>query len=278
MPRVSRRIRALALSVVLGLACAACEINIELVTKVDRDGSGRFSLRFVIDKELVDLARNAGEDPFTALACPAELATVGWTCGRSSEGGGLTISLERSFESPEEFNGAMAELERIAAEQEGPTAQFFTLKIARESGFLKTRSVLEGSVDLTSTGVLGNAPEESRAALEAIITQAAGEFFKFRLLAELPGEVSTTSGEPDQIDGGTVTWTPQLGKSLAFRAESTAYNTASLWIVGAPVVALLLLLGWTLFRRSRRPGPPGESEPPVEPRAFPSDRAPMPPA
>jgi hypothetical protein len=275
MPRGSRRIRALALSVILGLACTACEINVELITKVDRDGGGRFSLRFVIDKELVDLARNAGEDPFAALACPAELTTVGWRCGRSSEGGGLTISLERSFESPEEFNRAMAELERIAAEQEGPTAQFFKLKIERESGFLKTRSVVAGSVDLTSTGVLGNASEESRAALEGIITQAAGEFFTFGLRVELPGKVSKTAGDPDQIDGGTVTWTPRLGGSLAFSAESAAYNTTSLAVVGAPVVALLLLLGWTLIRRSRRPGPPGESEPPVEARAFPSEQAPI---
>jgi hypothetical protein len=261
---------------VLGLACAACEINVELVTKVDRDGSGRFSLRFVIDKELVDLARNAGEDPFAALACPAELTAVGWRCGRSSEGGGLAISLERSFESPDEFNEAMAELERIAAEQDGPTAQFFKLKIEREPGFVKTRSVVQGSVDLTSTGVLGNASEESREALEAIITQAAGEFFKFRLRVELPGKVSATSGEPDQVDGGTVTWTPQLGRSLSFRAESTAYNTTSLAVVGAPVVALLLLLGWTLIRRSRRSGAPDTGEPSREARASPPEQSPTP--
>ena len=276
MPRVSRRIRALALSVVLGLACAACEINVELITTVDRDGGGRFSLRFLIDKELVDLARNAGEDPFAALACPAELTTAGWTCGRSSEGGGLEISLERAFESPDEFNRAMDELERIAAEQEGPTAQFFALTIERESGFLKTRSVVEGSVDLTSTGVLGNASEESRAALEAIITQAAGEFFKFRLRVELPGEVSAPSGDPDGIDGGTVTWTPQLGKTLTFRAESAAYNAASLAVVGAPVLVLLLLLGWTLIRRKRRSGPPAAGEPNGEARVFPPGQAPTP--
>ena len=269
MPSVPRRIRALALTVILGLACAACEINVELITKVDRDGGGRFSLRFVIDKELVDLARNSGEDPFAALSCPAELTTVGWRCGRSSEGGALAISLERSFKSPDEFNRAMDELERIAAEQEGPTAQFFKLKITRESGFLRTRSVVAGSVDLTSTGVLGNASEESRAALEGIITQAAGEFFTFRLRVELPGKVSATSGDPDQIDGGAVTWTPRLGGSQKFSAESVAYNTTPLAVVGAPLLGLLLLLGWTLIRRGRRPGPPGESEPHVEATAFP---------
>lgn len=280
MPGGSRRlrVRALALSVILGLACAACEINVELVTKVDRDGGGRFSLRFVIDKELVDLARNTGEDPFAALACPTELTQVGWECGRSNEAGGLAISLDRAFESPEEFNAAMEELERIAAEQEGPTAQFFKLKITRESGFLRTRSVVAGSVDLTSSGVLGNASEESRAALETIVTEAAGEFFKFRLRVELPGKVSETSGDPERIDGGTATWTPRLGRSLAFSAESVAYNTTSLAILGAPVLALLLLLGWTLIRRSRRPGPPSESEPRVEERAFPPRQAPTPPA
>ncbi|MGH2783792.1 MAG: LppM family (lipo)protein [Actinomycetota bacterium] len=247
----SMRFRVFATVVALVLTCAACEINVELVTKVNDDGSGRFSLRFVIDKELVDLARNAGEDPFTALACPAELETQGWECGRSTEGGGLTISLERAFGSHDEFNRAMADLERIAAEQEGPTAQFFTLRIERGSGFLKTRSAVEGSVDLTATGVLGNASEESRAALETIITQAAGEFFRFGLQVELPGSVSSTLGDPEDIDGGTVLWRPRLGRKLTFRAESSAYNVGSLAVIGGPSLALLLLLAWTLVRRRR---------------------------
>ncbi|MGH2793137.1 MAG: LppM family (lipo)protein [Actinomycetota bacterium] len=248
----SRRFRVFATVVALVLTCAACEINVELVTTVNDDGSGRFSLRFEIDKELVDLARNSGEDPFTALACPAELETQGWECGRSTEGGGLTISLDRAFRNPDELNGAMAELERIAAEQEGPTAQFFTLRVEREAGFLKSRTAVEGSVDLTATGVLGNASEESRDTLEAIITQAAGEFFRFRLRVELPGSVSSTTGDPEQVEGGVVTWRPRLGRTLTFRAESSAFNVGSLALIGGPALALLALLLWTLVRRGRR--------------------------
>lgn len=272
-----RLLRATVLVVALALACAACEIDVELITRVNRDGSGRFSLRFAIDKELVDLARNSGEDPFTALACPEELTKTGWECGRSTEGGGLVISLERAFRSAEEFNRSMEELERIAAEQEGPTAQFFKLRISREAGFLRTTTIVEGSVDLTATGVLGNASDQSRQTLETIITQAAGEFFKFRLQAELPGKVSGTTGDPEKIDGGTVTWTPRLGKSVPFRAESAAYNTTSLALIGGPAVALLLLLGWTLIRRSRRGGAPPESGLPAGAAALPREQTTIPP-
>ena len=256
----SNRFRAFAIVVALVLTCAACEINVQLDTVVNDDGSGRFSLRFVIDKELVDLARNAGEDPFTALACPEELTKTGWRCGRSTEGGGLTISLERDFRSHDEFNGAMAELERIAAEQEGPTAQFFKLRIERDSGFLKSRTAVAGSVDLTATGVLGNASPESRQTLETIITQAAGEFFTFRLASDLPGSVSSTTGEPESVTGGKVVWRPRLGRTLSFRAESSAYNVGSLAVIGGPSLLLLVILAWTLIRRMRR-RPPGPEPP-----------------
>jgi len=265
MPRVlggSKRFRVFAIVVALVLTGAACEINVELVTTVEDDGSGRFSLRFVIDKELVDLARNSGEDPFTALACPEELTKTGWRCGRSTEGGGLTISLDRAFRSPDEFNSAMAELERIAAEQDGPTAQFFKLRIERESGFLKSRTAVTGSVDLTATGVLGNASPESRDTLETIITQAAGEFFTFELMTDLPGSVSSTLGDPETIDDGKVVWRPRLGRTLSFRAESSAYNVGSLAVIGGPSLVLLVLLAWTLIRRRRRPSP--EPAPTVE--------------
>jgi hypothetical protein len=256
-----RWVRFLAACAALFLTCAACQIDVELDTTVNADGSGKFSLRFVVDKELVDLARNTGEDPFTALACPEQLTRSGWTCGRSTEGGGLRISLDRSFRSHTEFNAAMADLERIAAEQEGPTAQFFKLHITRESGFLKSRTSVEGSVDLTATGVLGEASEESRATLETIITQAAGEFFTFGLTVKVPGKVSSTTGEPERIDGGTVVWRPRLGRSLSFSAESSAYNGGAVALIGGPALAILGLLAVTFVRRSRkRPGePPAEA-------------------
>jgi hypothetical protein len=266
---IPRPLRKLALGVALTLACAACEVNVQLVTKVESDGSGRFSLRFVLDKELVDLARNSGQDPFAALACPEELTRVGWECGRSTEAGGLSISLDRPFSSAGDFNRAMKELERIAAEQEGPTAQFFTLKISRGGGFLRTRTKVEGSVDLTATGVLGNASPESRETLEAIIEQAAGEFFTFRLQIDLPAKVSKTTGDPERVDGGTAIWTPRLGRSLSFAAESSAYNVGSLALAGGPVVVLLILLVTTLVRRRSRAVPPSQDADPVVETAAP---------
>ncbi len=256
-----RFVRAVVVGVILIVSCAACEINARLAVRVSSDGSGSFSLRFLIDKELVDLARLSGEDPFGALACPAELEGLGWRCGRTNEGGGVAITLDRSFRDPKEFNDAMDRLKELAAEQGATATQFFSLQIERTSGFLRTRTSVVGDIDLTSTGALENVPEGARRQLQAIIEQAAGEFFTFRLEVALPGKVSKAEGSPERVDGGTATWTPRLGKRLSFGAESSAYNVGSIALLGVPTLVIVGLLARALIsrrrRRTRAPAQPG---------------------
>lgn len=249
-----RSVRALAVGCCLVVAAAACRVDVQLSTSVERDGSGLFSLKFVIDKELVDLARNSGEDPFEALnTFPEELTKTGWRFTRSTEGGGLSISVERPFRDPDDLNRALQQLERAAAEQQGPTARFFKFRVTRSSGFLRTRTAIDGTIDLSSGGLLGEAglPKESVESLQTLIQQAASEFFTFSLRANLPGGVSSTKGDPGRVDGGTVEWSPRLGRTLSFRAESSAYNPSALGALGAPVVLLLLLVGLFVIRRGR---------------------------
>lgn len=249
-----RSVRAIAIGCALVLGTAACQINVHLSTSVERDGSGLFSLRFVIDKELVDLARNSGEDPFEALnTFPEELTKTGWRFTRSTEGGGLAISVERPFRDPDDLNRALQQLERVAADQQGPMARFFRFRVTRSSGFLRTRTAIDGTIDLSSSGLLGEAglPKESQESLQTLIQQAASEFFTFSLRANLPGGVSSTKGDPGRVDGGSVEWSPRLGRTLSFRAESSAYNPVALGTIGGPVVLLLLLAGFMVVRRGR---------------------------
>jgi uncharacterized protein DUF3153 len=249
--------RATAVAVALIVATAACQIDVNLTTKVSRDGSGDFRLQFVVDKELVDLARNSGEDPFAALgAIPEELTQAGWKINRSTEGGGLVVNVERPFSDTDDLNKALEALDEAQAAQDGPTAQFFRMRITRSSSFLRTRTQIRGSIDLTSSGLLGSAdlPAETSQQLASLIEQAAGEFFKFMLRVELPGSVADTSGDPERIDGGVAEWSPRLGRMLQFSASSSAYNTLGLAAIGIPVLLLIALVIGLVIRR-RRPAP-----------------------
>lgn len=282
-----RGLRALALLVALVGATSACKMDIKLTTTVERDGSGVFSLQFVIDKELAELARQVGgEDPFAELReFPEGLKKTGWTFHQSTEGGGLTLTLERPFADAADLNRALEQLEREADLQEGPTAKFFKVRLDRSSGFLRTRTRIEGSIDLSPEGLLGSAdlPGETAQDLQGVIQQAADQFFDFTVTARLPGRVSSSGGDPGEVDGGTVVWSPRLGKTLEFTAEAQAYNPAALAVIAGPIVLLLGLLLWTALRRrrGRQPvlegfgAPPEAWEPaPPEPEAARPEAAP----
>jgi hypothetical protein len=255
----SRLVRGLAL-VVLAVATAACQITIDLSTRVERDGSGLLAVRFLVDRELVELARSAGEDPVSALGeLPEDLTRAGWRIRRSTPGGGLEVVVERPFRDPEDLNRALEALERAAAAQQGPTARFFRLRVRRSSTFLRTTTEVSGSVDLTTGGLLGAAeiPPDAARQLQTIIEQTAGEFFRFTVRVALPGAVTATEGDPDGVRGGTAVWSPELGRTLAFRASASAWNPTGLVAVGVPSLALLAIASlWAVRRRGRgRPGP-----------------------
>jgi hypothetical protein len=171
---------------------AACQMDVTVDATVARDGSGTFSLRFAADKELVDLARNTGQDPFTPLAdLSADLRRQGWQVTRSDTAGGLSIGIERRFSSPADLNRALAALE---AEQAGPTRGFFHVTLARSSGFLRSKTSFEGTIDLSTDRLLSESdlPEGTKNTLRPLVEQAAGEFLRFRVRVALPGEVSSS--------------------------------------------------------------------------------------
>lgn len=241
--------RAAIAAALLVAATAACQMDVTVDTRIARDGSGTFSLQFAADKELVDLARNAGQDPFTPLAdLSADLRRQGWNVTRSDTGGGLSVGIERRFSSPADLNRALAALE---AQQAGPAPGFFHVTLGRSSGFLRSRTSFEGTIDLSTDSLLSESdlPEETKTTLRPLVEQAAGEFFRFTVRVALPGDVSSSSGDPESIRGGTVTWTPALGKQVTLTASSSAYNRNALAVIVAPVVVLIVILILLLRRR-----------------------------
>lgn len=253
--------RAMALVVALVAATAACQMNVTLRTTVARDGSGSFSLRFVADKELVDLARTLPDDPLGALGnIPAELRRKGWTVRRTTPSGGLQITIERRFEDPADLNRALEELARGGGQ--GPNANFYTLKIDRSSSFLRTRTTFSGTIDLSLARLLGESSltPDNRRNLQSQLEQTAGQFFRFTLETTLPGRASSTSGDPEKVDGGRVFWSSTLGRRLNFAATTSAYSPTALSIIGAAVVLIVSLLAVSIVRRRRRVTPREPSE------------------
>ena len=255
-PGRRRWVRAAAAAAALVAATSACRLDVALTTRVGRAGSGVFSLRLAADRDLVDIARSAGEDPLAVLARVPEPLPAGWKLTTSMPLGGLAVTLERPFTSPGDLARGLADLERAAGARGAGTASLYSLRVERSSSFWRSRTSIAGTIDLTASGLLGASGLSGDAAdqLRSFAAQAGGAYFRFVLRAELPGGVSSASGNPTEVGGGAVTWSPVLGRSLSFAASSTAYNRGGIAAIAVPVVALvaLVLAARARVRRRRR--------------------------
>lgn len=240
-------------------ATTACQVDVSVKTTIARDGSGDFSLTFLVDKELIDLARGTGEDVFASLGeLSADLKAHGWRVKRSNVGGGLSAAIERHFTSPEDLNAALAALE---SEPSGPTRGFFHVTVEQSSSFLRNKTSFQGTIDLTTERLLAESdlPESTKNTLRPIVEQAAGEFLKFDVRVTLPGGASSTRGDPAEVRGDTVTWRPSLGSRITLAASSAAFNPVAVGVIGGPIVVLLALAAFRLARRRRPAGPTSEA-------------------
>jgi hypothetical protein len=123
-----------------------------------------------------------------------------------------------------------------------------TFDFATKRGLFKTHAFFAGSIDLTGP-VRGQSPQ-----LASQLQALASQVFTFEVRAQLPGPPRVVAGQSEaKVSGDLVTWTPQVGEKLDFRAESDAYEPLPIAIV-AVVAALLLGLGvWVIVRRRGKP-------------------------
>jgi hypothetical protein len=225
--------RVWALVVLLGLT--ACQVRVTAGIDVGADGEGTVRAGVGLDAE----ALRAVGDLAAALRVD-DLRAAGWEVeGPREEGDGLTwVRAARAFSDVEEAGLALSELS-------GPDGPFRNLTFERERSFLRTKTRLSGSVDL-SGGLAGFAdadlrnlvgdtirldPEGVRGELGADVDQAVQVQFE----ARLPGSV--TSNAPERAADRFV-WRPAMGQQLAIQASSSGLTI--------PVVPIALAVGLLL--------------------------------
>jgi hypothetical protein len=222
-----------ALVVLLGLT--ACQVRVTAGIDVGADGEGTVRAGVGLDAEALravgDLAAALRVDDLRAASWEVE--------GPREEGDGLTwVRAARAFSDVEEAGLALSELS-------GPDGPFRNLTFERERSFLRTKTRLSGSVDL-SGGLAGFAdaelrnlvgdtirldPEGVRGELGADVDQAVQVQFE----ARLPGSV--TSNAPERAADRFV-WRPAMGQQLAIQASSSGLTI--------PVVPIALAVGLLL--------------------------------
>ena len=218
----------------------ACEVQADVAVHATPEGTGRVEVTVTLDKAAV--ARAAGTEPSTA-----DLTRAGWEVDRPERrpDGGLVYRATKRFRSPEEAA-------RIVQEVGGADGPLRGFRLTRERSFLRTRTRLEGVIDLSAgaagfgdaalTEQLGGLPlgvEPDRAA-------PLDDTLRLQVTAALPG--------------GTTRAAADAGERVRVAAVAERWNVASI------VFALIALLALAAFavstRRALRTRIPGSVTPP----------------
>ncbi|HEX2040575.1 MAG TPA: hypothetical protein VHF47_12695 [Acidimicrobiales bacterium] len=232
------------------LLLAACRVETTVAVDADADGSGRVQVEVALDREAArrvpDLAGQLRVD---------DLRAAGWEVERPqrADGGGLTVRLAKPYRTPAEAVEAIEELS-------GSNGPFRDFRLRRDRSFLRTTTAISGTVDLRGGleafgdealreqlggSLLGFDPAE----LEGQLGTPLSRVFAFRVVARLPGDVS--SNAPSTADGDAV-WRPLLGERVVLTAKAERWNVRN--IAAATVsVAAAVGLGVVLVRRRSEP-------------------------
>lgn len=245
------------------LVLASCQMEIGVGTKLNRDGSGTFTLAVAADKEFVD---GLSQDPSKGgLGVPGgfrafedlfeALERSGWRVRRAqTPGGDVALTGACDFARTAEIDRCLGQL---SASGGTDGVRFrdtgLTFDVGQDRGLFKTRSFIAGSVNLAGPQI----SSDPRVAQQLAELQAfASQVFRFEVRAELPGSPRIVAGaEVASIKDGVVAWRPRIGERLDFRATSDAYNPTALTLVA---VLLVIVLGAGVWLVTRRRTPPPE--------------------
>ncbi|MFN2642843.1 MAG: hypothetical protein ABR548_13300 [Actinomycetota bacterium] len=238
--------------VLLGVVLPSCQMEMGVGTKLNRNGSGRFTLAIAVDKEFIDgleqadaqsagRLQGAGVKEFESFF--DSLKTHGWKVKKSeTKKGDVALSGACDFAGPKGFDACLSQVSSADGGTRG--LQFkdagLGFDFGTKKGFFKTHTFFTGQVNL--------AGGKTDAALARQMQQLASQVFTFEVRAELPGTVRVLKGGGVLRDGVAV-WSPKVGERLSLRAESDAFNPASLVTVAVPLLGLLALGIWALTRR-----------------------------
>jgi hypothetical protein len=214
------------------LLLTGCQVRTDVVLHAAADGTGRVEVAVTLDKAAA--ARAAGTEVRTE-----DLTRAGWEveAPQRLEGGGVVYRAEKRFRSPDEA-------ERVVREVSGSALRGFTL--TRDRSFLRTRTSLEGTIDLRDgaaafgdpalTDRLGGQP----LGVEPDRVAPLDEALRMHVTAELPGR--------------TARWTAKAGSRVPLAVTAEQWNATS---IAFAVVALLASAAFAVSARralrSRRP-------------------------
>jgi hypothetical protein len=233
---------------------SACNMNVQITTKVNDKGGGTLGLTIVLDKELRDVLEgsNGGQGLTSLESLFGRLHDEGWATSRTEPSGGLDLRATRAFSDKKSFATAMSELSTGSAGGASPLGGY-SLGFTSQSSFLKTRTDFSGRVDTSSLRqVIAAVVTHGNQTEAKAFLDAASDNFQFEIRASLPGSVSVKSGD-GTVTNGVAVWRPALGSILDFSATSSAIKTSSLLLVGLPGLLILAGLGWFIIGRRQRP-------------------------
>lgn len=245
----SRLIR-LAGTIVGVLALSACRVDTNVSLDVKANGSGKVRITVTADADVVAKAPNLAAD-----LRMDDLKSAGWKVlgPRKTDAGGLTVSLERSFQGPAEasailrqINGSRGPLHDVVLTRSGKdTSSTWTL-----GGRLEVKGGVQAFADDAALALLGEGPYAGEIAASGLdIGDAVGVAFELRL----PGKLDSTTGS---VADGTVSWkVPMDGSvtdiatvatnadvvsSVARVGRYLLYALLVVWVIGAAVLFVMV--------------------------------------
>lgn len=190
-------------AVALTAAClmlASCRVDTDVALHVKGNGSGRVVVTVTADAEVVKAAPGLASDVRND-----DLTAAGWrTIGPDkTEDGGLTVSFERAFRTPEEATAVLAQVN----DTRGPLRQLALVREGKESnstftlsGRLEVNGGLEAFADDAALKLLGGAPY---AAQVSSTGKDLGKILGITFEAHMPGTVKSTTGNRAE---GVISW------------------------------------------------------------------------
>ncbi len=210
------------------------------------DGTGEVTVTALLDRRAV---QSVGD--LKTQVVLDDLRATGWQVRGPEENtdGGAEVEARHRFAN-------LAEARRLLDELGGAEGAFKGFVLEQKRTFLKTRTALRGTVDLSRglgtfsdaelAAVLGGQPLGiSPEQLEQRLGVPGDRAFGLQLAVRLPGRIEANA--PTSA-GNTAVWAPRLGEQVAIAATAEQWNRANL-VLMALALGSALGLAATLRRR-----------------------------
>lgn len=236
---------ALALTALV-LLTSACDVTVRIGTQLEKDGSGRFSLGVVIDKELREQLAEGHESTTDSLASLESLFSRlegnGWDVSTTQPNGGVAYNASRAFKNSADFDALIGE---VGTAQEGSTVTdlggiALAVDHTVDRSFFKTESTFSGRIDTSGGSTLSDQTKD--------LIDALGQYVHFEVSADMPGAITDQKGG-GSISEGTIVWRPRLGSALDFSSAASGFNTGALLVVMIPALLIAAIAGAMLLKR-----------------------------